>query len=69
MKWGKEEKIALGVVIGYILIPNIDAVTVSARIKELSLEHEVRCHDNPKDCWIQIKSNRKETANDTSRNN
>jgi hypothetical protein len=36
MKWGKEEKIALGVVIGYILIPNIDAVTVSARIKELS---------------------------------
>lgn len=55
MKWSKENKIALVVILAYIVIPDIDAVTVSARIKELTFEHEAKCSVNPKDCWIQIK--------------
>ena len=41
-----------------VVVPYIDAYTISARIKELTLESKVQCHDYPDKCWIKLKERR-----------
>lgn len=51
----RENLIALFVLIGYIVIPNLDAIFIYPKTSETVLKEKVRCHDYPQQCWIQLK--------------
>jgi hypothetical protein len=39
-------------ILTYIVIEQIDARYFRPRIRELSLNSSVECHDDPKKCWL-----------------
>lgn len=45
--------IALFVMLGYFVIPQIDETYITPKMKESGLRLEVQCHDDPKNCWLQ----------------
>ena len=40
---------------GYLIIPYIDAAYITPNTKDSGTLMEVQCHDDPKNCWIQVK--------------
>lgn len=51
-----EEKkfwIALIVLLGSFIIPQIDEAYITSNMKESGAKLERQCHDDPKNCWIQ----------------
>ena len=55
MKIDKEFWMAFVVMLGYFIIPEIDNIYITPKLKESGLRMEVQCHDDPKNCWLQVK--------------
>jgi hypothetical protein len=45
---------------GYLIIPYFDAIYITQKMKDSGTLMEVQCHDDPKNCWIQVKDKRHE---------
>lgn len=44
---------AVIVLIGSFVIPELDAAYITPKMKESDLQTKIRCHDEPNNCWIQ----------------
>lgn len=49
----QKELMAIIVLIGSFVIPEIDEAYITSKMKETGHKLEVQCHDDPKNCWIQ----------------
>ena len=58
-----EEKgfwMALAVLMGSFIIPSLDETYIMPQMKETGARMELQCHNDPKNCWIQVKDKRHE---------
>ena len=44
----------------YLTIPYIDDAYITPGTKESGARMELQCHNDPKNCWIQVKDKRHE---------
>jgi hypothetical protein len=44
----------------YLIIPYIDAIYITPVMKDSRTILELQCHNDPKNCWIQVKDKRHE---------
>jgi len=51
----KEDILGFLVFFGVLIIPQIDEIYITSKIKEQELASKVQCHDFPDKCWIQFK--------------
>ena len=51
---------ALAVLLGTFIIPEIDEAYITSRMKESGARMELQCHNDHRNCWIQVKDKRHE---------
>lgn len=54
----QKEILAAIVIVGSFIIPEVDAIYITSKMKESGHYMEIQCHDEPNKCWLQKRAHK-----------